>query len=206
MKKWLVLLSVMLLTACSLGPSVKPTPAVYDLGAPALSGNGVKSIHVSLLVPAVTAPVWLDTTGIVYRLNYQDAGRQQVYANSQWAASPAALLTQQLRARLVQASSAGVAATSDGVQADYALRVELDDFSQVFDSADSSRVLVTARVSLVGPQRSLLAQKIFALEGKAASADAEGGVHALIAVSNELVTAITAWTASVLEPRARKTP
>lgn len=183
------------LAACSLAPTAKDSPAVYDFG-PARSGAPGTKIDASLMVAPVTAPAWLDTSAVVYRLNHENAARQRTYANSRWAASPAALVGQRLRARLA-AVDAGIVGVSDGARADYALRVDLEDFSHVFDSTAASRASVTARVSLVNlSKRALHAQKSFSIERAAATPNAEGGVRALAAGADELVEAIAAWTAA----------
>ena len=195
---WAVLLAL-LLAACSLGPTSRETPATYDLGAPRSYAAGAPRIHASLLVHNVAAPGWLDTQGIVYRLNFQDAARQQTYAGSRWAASPAVLLTQRLRGRLAAARDGGVIGVADSARADYLLRVELEDFSQVFDAADVSRAVVIARASLIDvSRRALHAQKSFTIEHAAPSANAEGGVRSLTAAGDELIEAVTAWAAANL--------
>jgi cholesterol transport system auxiliary component len=189
----------LLLAACSLGPAQKDTPATYDLGAPSSVPAGAPRIRASLLVQGVTAPGWLESQAIVYRLNYQDAARQQVYAHSRWAAPPAALLAQRLRGRLAAASDGGILGIADSARADYALRVELEEFSQVFDTVDASRAVIVARASIVNVARRVLrAQKTFAIEKSAASPNAEGGVRALTAGSAELVDAVVAWVAASL--------
>ena len=192
-------LFVMTLAACSLGPEKKDAAATYDLGAASVVAAGQPRIRASLLVHAVGAPGWLESNAIVYRLNYQDAARQLSYANSRWAAPAAAMLTQRLRAQLAAASDGGIVNVADGARADYALRVELEEFSQVFDTAQASRAVIVARASIVNvARRTLYAQKTFATEKPAASANAEGGVRALAGASSELVDAIVAWTATSL--------
>ena len=199
MKKLATALLALLLAACSLGPTVKDVPAIYDLGSPRNYAANQPRIGAGFLVPNVAAPGWLDTPGIVYRLNYQDAARQQTYAGSRWAGAPASLLTQRLRGRLAAASDGGVIGVADGARADYTLRVELEEFSQVFDTADSSRAVIVARASVVNvARRTLHAQKSFTVERMAASANAEGGVRALAAAGDELIEAIVAWIAASL--------
>jgi cholesterol transport system auxiliary component len=187
------------LGACSLGPAQKDTPASYDLGAPAGASANLQRIRASLLVQGVGAPGWLETQSIIYRLDYLDGARQQVYANSRWAAPPAALLVQRLRSQLAAASDGGILGLADSARADYALRIELEEFSQVFNTADASRARVVARASIVNVSRRVLqAQKTFTVETPAASPNAEGGVRALAAASGDLVDAIVAWTAASL--------
>jgi cholesterol transport system auxiliary component len=92
-----------------------------------------------------------------------------------------------------------VVSAADGARTDYALRVELEEFDQVFDAADKSRGVVVARASLVSTSnRTLVAQKSFTFERAAASADADGGVRALAAAGGELVDAIVVWTAAAI--------
>ncbi len=199
MKNAIIVLLALMLGACSLGPPQKDAPATYDLGALPVSAAGPPRIRASLLVHAVAAPSWLESYSIVYRLNYQDPARQLTYANSRWAAPAAALLTQRLRARLAAASDGGILSVADSARADYALRIEIEDFSQVFDATDASRGVIVARASIVNmTRRTLHAQETFTVAKPAASADAEGGVRALAAASGELINAVVAWTAASL--------
>jgi cholesterol transport system auxiliary component len=190
---------VLTLAACSLGPAQKDLAPSYDLGIATPAPAGQPRIKASLLVHAVAAPSWLESSAILYRLNYQDGSRQLAYANSRWTAPAAALLTQRLRARLAAASDGGIVNIADSARADYALRIELEEFNQVFDTAEASRAVVVARASLVSvARRNLFAQKTFSLERPAASANAEGGVRALAGASGELIDAVVAWTAASL--------
>ncbi len=199
MRTMLVLLLAATLAGCTLGPEKKDAAATYDLSGAPSSAAGKTRIRATLLVQPVAAPGWLESNAIVYRLNYQDAARQLNYANSRWAAPVASLVAQRLRAQLAAASDSGIVNIADSARADYALRVELEEFSQVFDTADASRAVIVARASLVNvARRSLQAQKTFTIDRPAAGANAESGVRALSAGSAELVDAIVAWTAASL--------
>jgi len=199
MRTTLVLLLAATLSGCTLGPEKKDAAATYDLSGAPSSAAGKTRIRATLLVQPVAAPGWLESNAIVYRLNYQDAARQLNYANSRWAAPVASLVAQRLRAQLAAASDSGIVNIADSARADYALRVELEEFSQVFDTADASRAVIVARASLVNvAKRSLQAQKTFTIDRPAAGANAESGVRALSAGSAELVDAIVAWTAASL--------
>ena len=199
MRTMLVLLLAATLSGCTLGPEKKDAAATYDLSGAPSSAAGKTRIRATLLVQPVAAPGWLESNAIVYRLNYQDAARQLNYANSRWAAPVASLVAQRLRAQLAAASDSGIVNLADSARADYALRVELEEFSQVFDTADASRAVIVARASLVNvAKRSLQAQKTFTIDRPAAGANAESGVRALSAGSAELVDAIVAWTAASL--------
>ena len=199
MRIMLVMLLAATLAGCSLGPEKKDAAATYDLSGAPIAAASKTRIRATLLVQPVAAPGWLESNAIVYRLNYQDAARQLNYANSRWAAPVASLVAQRLRAQLAAASDSGIVNLADSARADYALRVELEEFSQVFDTAETSRAVIVARASLVNvPRRSLQAQKTFTIDRPAAGANAESGVRALSAGSAELVDAIVAWTAASL--------
>jgi cholesterol transport system auxiliary component len=145
----------------------------------------------------VVAPSWLDSQLIHYRLAYQDAARPQAYADSRWVMSPAALFTQRLRGRLA-ASGGGIVLPGDPARVNHALRVELEEFAQVFDAPGKSRAVVLLRASVLG-NRSLVAQKSFSLERPASTPDAEGGVRALIGASDEAIELIAVWSAGYLK-------
>jgi cholesterol transport system auxiliary component len=197
--KPLSLLALMMVAGCTLGPVPREATSTYDLGAPRTYSQSQPRIRPSLLVQDIGTPAWLDSTAIVYRLEYRDPGRQFVYANNRWASPPGALLVQKLRSRLAAASDGGIVNPRDSARADYALRIELEDFSQVFDSADKSRGVVLARASLIdGARRSVKAQKVFSVERGASGANAEAGITALAAASDELIDGITVWVAATL--------
>jgi cholesterol transport system auxiliary component len=184
-------LAMAALAACALGPQ-KPQADSYDLGPAAARPVAASTMRPVLMVPDVVSPAWLDGQGIVYRLAYENDARPQAYANSRWVAPPAALLTQRLRSRF--AANAGVVSGVDGTRADYALRIDLEDFSQSFTSASSSSVALRARASLVRlPDRVLVAQRAFSVERAAPTADARGAVTALGAASGEMIESLADW-------------
>ena len=193
-------LFTMALAGCSLGPQMKELPASYDFG-PSRGQSAAPRIAATLMLPEVTAPPWLNGPGIVYRLNYDNAARPQAYTLSRWAAPPAQLLTQRLRSRFAEAAAGGIVTGADGARADYALRVELEDFSQSFDSPTTSRVEARARASIVNlATRTLVAQRVFARERPATSLDARGAVAALSTAGDDLIEELLAWTGEQLKP------
>ena len=111
---------------------------------------------------------------------------------------PSALLGQRLRAGIARASKAAVFAPADGVRVDYTLRLELDEFSQVFDAADKSRAVLQLRASLIR-NRAVVAQQSFSIEQPAATANAEGGVRALIAASDTAGNSLIDWLAASMK-------
>lgn len=195
------LMAVMLIAlsgACSLGPQIKEQPAGYDLGPLKSYPRENPGIDVALLLPDVSAPAWLDNQGIIYRLTYQDATQPRVYANSRWSASPAQLISQRVRNRFAAAAS-GIVTAGTGARADYALRIDLEDFSQAFDAESRSRVSMRVRASLINiAGRTLIAQRTFDLERPAAP-NAEGAVKALGEASDAMIDSLLEWTAQSLK-------
>lgn len=178
------------LAGCGL-PSPRSAEAVHDFGPPDASGSA--RIERTIEVFDVVAPAWLDTERMAYRLLHVAPTRLETYAQSRWAATPAALLSQRLRARL--ASQSRGAWAGGGPRADMSLRIELDDFSQVFDGATSSRVLLRLRATLALPG-SRTVQTAIAVERPAPSPDARGGAAALVAASDEALRQVAEWVAS----------
>jgi cholesterol transport system auxiliary component len=152
----------------------------------------------ALLIYDVSAPAWLDSPFIYYRLAYQDAARPQAYADSRWVSSPAELIASRVRARLAASGKGGIVHPADGTRASYALRVELDEFAQVFDAPGKSRAVVRLRASVLG-RNALVAQKSFSVERPSTTPDAEGGVRALIDASDEAVDQLVAWAVASLK-------
>ena len=193
-----LLLSLALLAGCALGPQAREGMVNYDFGLARADKETNPRLQQDLVIAAVSAPAWMDNSGIYYRLAYQDVTRPQAYALSHWVMSPAALLGQRLRASIALASKAGVFTPADNVRAGYVLRLELEEFSQVFDTADRSRAVLRLRASLMR-QREVVAQQSFNLERPAATPNAEGGVRALIAASDDAGEKLIDWLAANLK-------
>ncbi len=89
-------------------------------------------------------------------------------------------------------AGATVVDVADGV-ADFAiLKIELDEFSQVFSSTTQSEAKITLRVSLIKKNK-LIAQHYFALATPSASADASGGAKAMQVTADRSISAILGW-------------
>ncbi|MBI2295363.1 MAG: membrane integrity-associated transporter subunit PqiC, partial [Betaproteobacteria bacterium] len=102
------------------------------------------------------------------------------------------------------AAARGVVSGSDGARADYALRIELEDFSQSFSAPSASRVAVRARASLVNlADRTLVAQRVFSVERAAPTPDARGAVTALSEASDDILERVLEWTADRLAARPK---
>ena len=194
MLRAVLLLSLAVLAGCAIAPQSRDGIASYDFGLPRSDKEANPRLQHDLVVAALTAPAWMDNAGIYYRLAYQDAARPQAYARSRWVMPPAALLGQRLRASIARANTAAVFVPADGVRADYTLRLELEEFSQVFDQADKSRAVVRLRASLIR-NRGIVAQQSFGIEQAATTPNAEGGVRSLVAASDAVGNLLIDWLA-----------
>jgi cholesterol transport system auxiliary component len=189
--KYFLLVASLLLAGCAT-PSAPQT--LFDLG-PLPVVAGVASALPALSIATVKSSAFLDNPRMVYRLAYANSQQPQQFANSRWTMAPAQLLEQRLKTRLGQAGST-VLAGSDGALNVPLLRVEVDDFTQVFTTPAQSSGQVTLRVA-VYRARLLVAQKSFTQQRPATSADAAGGAQALAAASDGLITDVLGWLATL---------
>lgn len=195
MRTLLILCSVVAVSTmigCAGAPAVNVT--AYDFG-PNPTPAGVRTrLPGVVTVERVRAPSWFDGSDITYRLAYQDPTRPQVYSQSRWIASPEELLTQRLRQKLDTVIEGGVTSSDEGVASDYLLRVELDEFSQVFDTPDTSHVVVRIRASLIDVKHGrLLAQDDFNAERPAPTPNAAGAVRGLQEASDAVLDNLANW-------------
>lgn len=183
-----------LLPGCSALPSAPVRPAIYDFGpgaltAPATANPGLPPI----VLQEIEAPPALDSAAVLYRLAYSDVQQLRPYSQARWSMPPAQLVRQRLRESLSLKRSVVNPGESS---VPLALRVELQEFSQLFDTTQSSSGLVRLRATLIeakGGADRLVAQRVFVVQRPAASADAPGGVHALMAATDAAVEEIGAW-------------
>ena len=180
---------VLLLSACTSTMRNVPPSAVYDFGPPAPGING----GWPGIALDVRSPPWFESLGIDYRLAYDDPLRPREYVESRWAASPGYLLGRRLQQSLMFSPATG------GSVAQCLLRVDLQEFAQVFDSRSASRGVLNADLVLIGAQRQQLAARRIAVEKPALTPDARGGVGALVAVSNDFGAEISRWLAELQE-------
>ena len=182
--------------------------AVYDFGpgdpAEAPATNPPAASLAPLALAEVEAPPALDNTALVYRLAYDDVQQLRPYAHTRWSMPPAQLLRQRLRAHLglrraVLNPGEGAVASHPAPGADAGvrlLRVELEEFSQVFESSTRSAGLVRLRATVVRPTAAgeiLLAQRVFSAQRPAPSADAAGGVRALTQATDSAIRELDQW-------------
>ena len=185
MNRCLVLFAALLLSACVGGAGNSVPSVTYDFGLP-VARLAVGGAWPGLSLE-VRSPPWFDSTNVDYRLAYADPLTRRQYVGSRWAGAPAQLIAQRLRQQL------GVVSATANSATDCLIRVELQEFSQVFDSPQSSRGVLTASVSLIDGKRRVVAERLAVIEKPAVSADASGGVQALVAASTEFGRLLSDW-------------
>ena len=195
----LLLLSVFLLvTACALPDKPRPSTS-YDFGPGAAlptPANTAQNLPALVLLD-VESGAALDGTALLYRLAYADAQALYPYAQARWSMPPAQLLRQQARAQLSANRPILVPGESlAGSAAPWTLRLELEEFSQVFESPAASSGVVRLRASVSQPSAQgerLLGQRSITVQRPAPSADAPGGVRALSAATQAAVAELGIW-------------
>jgi cholesterol transport system auxiliary component len=192
-----------LLGGCAALPDKPVRPAVYDFG-PGLSGAAAPArpgaALPALALADIEAPAALDGTAMLYRLAYADVQQLRPYAQARWSMPPAQLVRQRLRDPLSQQRV--VLNPGDG-PATSTLRLELEDFTQVFETPERAVGLVRLRATLVeraGGRAQPVAQRRFVAQRPAPSADAAGGVRALTAATDAAVDDIVQWLQQLPAP------
>jgi cholesterol transport system auxiliary component len=201
-RRWLLSCLALALAGCSALPDKPARPTLYDFGPQAPTPTVVVAPQgPALVLPDVEVNGILETPALLYRLAYEDPNQLRPYAYARWSAPPGQLLRQRLldvlgRDRPVLDSSAGAALTRRGGTPPPVLRVELEEFSQLFDSPTASQGMLRVRCTLLentGGGERLVAQRSFNVQRPAPSADASGGVRALAAATDAAAQDIAAW-------------
>ena len=190
----LLLAGTVLLGGCATDKS--KSLALYDLGPLTSVQAGAPAASLpAISVAEVSAPAWLDTQMMYYRLLYANDQQPRPYAGSRWSMPPALLFGQRLKARIAQAGGIALSA-SDGATNVPLLRIEADEFAQNFETVTQSTARIALRASVFNG-RTLLAQKTFIHQLPAPSADAPGGARALALASDAAISDILVWLAGL---------
>ena len=195
---------LVLLGACSALPERPQRPATYDFGpgtitAPVASAG--KPLPALALAEVEPNGLLEGSSAVLYRLAYADAQKLQPYAQARWSTPAAQLVRQRLRETLGQRRAVFSAGESAALMRTNGalpriLRVDLEEFSQIFDSPVSSAGVVRLRVTLLDstPEGDrLLGQRLVVVQRPAASPDAAGGVRALAQAADAAAQEIEAW-------------
>jgi cholesterol transport system auxiliary component len=191
---WLSCAALLLLSACAAAPSA--APRVYDFGPGTLRPTANVHSLPDLVLGDVEAAPALDGTAMLYRLGYAEVQQLRPYAQARWSMPAALLLRQRLREQLGQRRSVLSQADAGAARA-LVLRVELEEFSQLFDAVDASQGLIRVRVTLsqpgLGVAAKTLAQTSLVVQQPSTSADAPGGVRALALAADAMMAKIDQW-------------
>jgi cholesterol transport system auxiliary component len=189
------------LAGCSALPDKPVRQTNYDFGPTSPVDVTTTLSRPALVLANLETSGVLESNALLYRLAYEDAFQLQPYAYARWSAPPAQLVRQRLadvlaRERAVLDGGAASALARRGGTPPPVLRVELEEFSHVFDAPGDSKGLVRLRCTLLentpGGER-LVAQRSFTVTRPAPSADASGGVRALTAATDAAAQDIAAW-------------
>ncbi|WP_293638981.1 ABC-type transport auxiliary lipoprotein family protein [Polaromonas sp.] len=193
----------------------KPTRAtMYDFGPGALSTQALASPPAAAAVPAsapalsplaiadiATSGGALENQAVLYRLGYVDDQQLRPYSQARWTMPPAQLVRQRMRERLSQQrvvlnAREGVALNRSQNTNLPMLRLELEEFSQLFSAPDASIGLIRLHATLVEitpAGERLVAQRNLSVQRPATSADAAGGVRALTAATDAAIDELDQW-------------
>ncbi len=199
------------LTACST-PQPPTLKTVYDFGpmlnAPLQNTSQNASSYATLSVilsattsatpsttrtaaialPEIEASGSLQSPALLYRLQYSNPQELRPYTQARWSVPPAQLVRERIRDAL---SLHSPVLSAEG-SAPFTLRIELEEFSHLFESPDKSQGILRLRASLYkGAQ--LTAQTTFATRADAPSQDAAGGVKALTAAADDVAKQLADW-------------
>ena len=194
----------LLLGACSSLPDRPTRPVTYDFGPGPLTApvtDRMAPLPTLALADVEPTGVLDGSTAVLYRLAYADAQTLLPYAQARWSMPVAQLVRQRLRDYLGQRravisadESAALVRTNGALP--LVLRVDLDEFSHLFDSPTSSAGLVRLRVTLVENTPTgdkLLGQRQVIVQRPATSNDAAGGVRALAQATDAAAQEIAQW-------------
>lgn len=193
------------LAGCSVLPDKPSRPVSYDFGSgPAMAPTVTQALPPIALGDIDTTGI-ADTAAVNYRLQYTDAQQLRPYGAARWTLPPAQLVRQRVREVLGQrravldADDVLSQKRVDG-QLPRILRLQLEEFSQVFAGPTQSEGVVRLRATLVDntPQgESFVGQRVFVLRMPAATPDAPGGVQALTAATDAAAGQIEGWLISL---------
>jgi len=201
----LIACAMFALAACSSVAPDKPVRATtYDFGPPpAAASSAAGTAQPAIVLADPEAASSLETTALLYRLAYADPHQLLPYAHARWSAPPQRLVRQRLRdilgrdrAVLDQTESASLA--RNGSALPRTLRIDVEEFSHVFESATQSFGVLRVRATLTentSAGERLVAQRVFDERVPAPTQDAPGGVHALAEATDAAAQALTAWIA-----------
>ncbi|MNV47485.1 hypothetical protein D3C71_1393550 [compost metagenome] len=142
---------------------------------------------------------------MLYRLAYAESQVVRPYQLARWTLPPAQLVQQRLstglgRDRAVLLGGDGTAQPRVQGQMPAVLKVELEEFSHVYRSAQDSVGWVRLRATLIDRQTQgdvLLGQTTFTAQQPAAAPNAASGVRALTEATDQVIAELQTWLQQV---------
>ena len=201
-RRTLAIAALALLAGCSSILPDKPIRELtYDLGPVPVADAPATPPGAPLVLPDLEVSGALEGTELLYRLAYADAFQLRPYAYARWTAPPAQLLRARLRDHLgrdrpILDPAAAASLARRGGTTPPVLRVELEEFSHLFETQAASQGVVRVRCTLLENSAAgerLVAQRTFTVQRPAPTADAAGGVRALSAATDGVAGEIAAW-------------
>ena len=199
-----VLSAAAVLAACSALPQKPASIAHYDFGlpAPVAAAAAPAATGTPLVLAKVKTTGASDAnTAIFYRLAYANDRERHPYTQARWSAPSTQLIQQRVRDTLSQRRA--VLMDDDGATQALVptalpamLRVEVDEFSQVFDSGSASRGVLRMRATLteLTPRgEKWLGQQVFDISEPSSSLDAAGGAAAMAAATTKAAQQLDQW-------------
>ncbi len=199
------------LAGCSVLPAPPTRAVVFDFGpglaqpqavtAPASATGPAAALPPVALAEVSTTGVPEGSTAVLYRLAYANAQQLRPYGQARWSQPPAQLVQQALRdqmgqRRAVLLGEEGIAQLLDNGRPPTVVRVQLEEFSQVFSAPEASNALVRLRASIgestTGGEK-LVAQRVFVVQRPATTADAAGGTRALADAAAQAAAELEQW-------------
>lgn len=198
--RWVWMLVSIGMAGCSLLGGGEQAAGVehYTLEAPATdAGLAAQTRHFDhiLELRSVGGPEWLNSKRMLYRLQYTADNTLAAYANSDWVSAPAQLVGNRLNDALSERGLfTAVISHGTPAQADLALQLELEDFTQYFSSDQASWGRIAAKATLLrADSGQVVAQRHFVTTVPAPSPDATGGVKALAKADSRLNGQLMRW-------------
>ena len=200
-----VLTMALALSGCSALPDKPVRPTLYDFGPGSVtleSATRQAPLPALALDDITTSGGALDNTALLYRLAYTEVQALRPYAHARWSTPPAQLVRQRLREQLslrrpVFNARDGVAINrSGGAVLPLRLRLELEEFSQLFTAPDASVGVIRLRATLVEVTpagEKFIGQRSVVVQRPAPTADATGGVRALTAATDAAIEELDQW-------------
>lgn len=213
-RAWLLVGAALALAGCGSLRVLPVRAALYDFGpglevasneapslASALAPLARPALPLLALAP-VESSAAVDGLSVLYRLAYDNPQQLRPYAVARWSLPAGQLFEQRLRQRLeqqrrvVRAGEGPALSRAAGGRLPWVLRLELEEFSQVFASPSQSQGVLRLRASVVDPSPGsvrLVAQRMWVQQVSATTPDAAGGVAALGQATDAAALALAEW-------------